>query len=469
MDRRVIEPFVRQFFDSEILSSLMNFVKIPNCSPEYDPDWDKNGYQIAAAQYIQDWIKNQNLKGCDTVFLKDEGRTPFIYVNIEGTKEGDDRCILLYAHMDKQPPLTGWSPGLGPYTPVIKDGHLYGRGSSDDGYAPFAAITAVKACQDNNWPLPRIGIILEASEESGSTDLKYYLEKLSKLIGNPSLIFGLDSSCIDYNRLWTTSSLRGVFSMNLKVSLLKLGYHSGNGGGFVADSFLVLRMLLDRIEDSKTGKLLDEYLYPTVPVDKKAEIDHLASTMGDHILDGIEFYKNTQPMTNDKVELILNNTWRPTVTITGANGFPELDKAGNVLRQNSEVKISFRLPPLVSAKEVFTRIKNKLTENPPYNAKIDLTTSDVANDGWNQRPFSKDLNNILNDASNKFFDLDCDSYCEGGSIPFVNFFSDKFPKSEVIIMGVTGPGSNIHSTDENLHIEYCKKIICCLTYIISDY
>jgi acetylornithine deacetylase/succinyl-diaminopimelate desuccinylase-like protein len=468
MDRRIIEPYVKNFFASEILPTLMNFIRIPNCSPEYDSDWDTNGYQIQAAQYIQDWIKNQNLKGCDAVLLKDKGRTPFIYINIEATKEGDDRSILLYGHMDKQPPLDGWSPDLGPYNPVIKNGHLYGRGSSDDGYAIFAAITAVKCCQDNDWPLPRINIILEASEESGSIDLKYYVEKLSKLIGSPNLIIGLDSSCMDFTKLWTTSSLRGVFSINLKVSLLKLGYHSGNGGGIVADSFLVMRMLLDRIEDGKTGKLKDDWLYPVIPDDKVEEIEHLATVLGGHVLDNVSFYKTTQPLSTDFIELWKNNSWRPTLTITGASGFPGLDKAGNVLRQFTEAKLSFRLPPLISSQEAFLRIKNKLTQNPPYNAHVEVTT-DLPNDGWNQRPFSKDLNFIINEASNKFFNNDSDAYCEGGSIPFVNIFAEKFPQSEIIIMGVTGPGSNIHSQNENLDLEFCKKIIGCLTYIVSDY
>jgi acetylornithine deacetylase/succinyl-diaminopimelate desuccinylase-like protein len=470
MDRRIIEPFVKQFFQNEILPSLMNFVRIPNVSPEYDINWDKNGYQIQAAQYLQEWVKNQNLIGCEAILIKDTGRTPFLYIDIASTKEGDDRTFLMYGHMDKQPPLDGWSSGLGPYKPVLKDGHLYGRGSSDDGYAVFAAVSAVKACQDNNWPLPRVIIIIEACEESNTIDLKYYVEKLSKLIGKPSLIVCLDSGCMDYERLWTTTSLRGVFNFNLKVSLLKFGYHNGNGGGFVADSFLVLRMLLDRIEDSKTGRLKDNFFYPVVPDNRMAEINVLANNLGSAgILNGIQFYKDTKSMSNDAVELILNNTWRPALTILGANGFPQLDKAGNVLRQYSEVKVSMRLPPLIPAAEVFYRIKSKLLENPPYNAKVEINSNDDPNDGWNQHQLSRHVDFILNEASNKFFNTDRELFGEGGSVPFVQYFSERFPKAEITCLGLTGPGSNIHSVDENLNLDYCKKLICCLTYLISDY
>jgi acetylornithine deacetylase/succinyl-diaminopimelate desuccinylase-like protein len=470
MDRRIIEPYVNKFFRDEMLPSLVKFVAIPNCSPSYDETWDTNGYQIQAAKYVYDWVKKQNLKGCNPYILKEQGRTPFLYIDIAATKKDDNRTFLMYGHMDKQPPLTDlWSPGLGPYQPVIKDGQLYGRGAADDGYAVFTAVTAVKCCQDNNWPLPRIVIIVEAAEESNTIDLTYYLKQLNSLIGKPNLIICLDSGAQDFKRLWLGTSLRGVISFNLKVSLLKRGFHSGNGGGFVADSFLVLRTLLDRLEDSETGEVLLDALKTEIPKNRQDEIDQLSKmiTLKD-FLDGIKFYDKTTPISDKINELIINNTWKPTITITGAEGLPEPQIAGNVLREFTQVKVSVRLPPLVDSQKALASIKQTLTTNVPYNAKVEVA-NETNSDGWNLTQYSKKLDTIFNDASNKFFGQDRGVFGIGGSIPFVEFFSTEFPDADIVCTGVTHTTSNIHAPDEHLNLDFCRTVTCCLAYLISDY
>ena len=230
MDKRIIKPYVDKFFGLRVLPNLMDFIRIPNCSPNYDSDWETNGNALKAANFLCDWIESLEMKDCTVNLVKDPGHTPFLYIEILPTNKDDDSTILLYGHLDKQPAFTGWSDGLGPQKPVIIADRLYGRGSSDDGYAVFAAITAVKACQDNNYPLPRIVILIEGAEESNTVDLFYYVEQLKPRIKDPKLIICLDSCCEDYNRLWVSTSLRGVFTIDLKVSVLSQGIHSGVGG-----------------------------------------------------------------------------------------------------------------------------------------------------------------------------------------------------------------------------------------------
>lgn len=117
--------------------------------------------------------------------MSPEGKTPLVFVTVEGNGEG---AALLYGHFDKQPHMTGWDEGLNPTDPIIKDGKLYGRGAADDGYSGFGAILAIKTCQTLGLPHPRCVILLEADEESGSADLPYYLEVLKEKIGTPNTI-----------------------------------------------------------------------------------------------------------------------------------------------------------------------------------------------------------------------------------------------------------------------------------------
>jgi len=469
MDKREIEPFVSRTFEKDVVPALMNFIRIPNCSPSYDKDWQTNGFQEQAALYIKEWVESQNMQNTYVHILQEKNRTPFIYIEVEATKKDDSRSILMYGHFDKQPPLDGWSDGLGPRTPVIKDNHLYGRGGADDGYGVFAAVTAVKCAQAHNWPLPRITIIIEGAEESYTQDLEFYVDFLKDEIGNPSLIVCLDSGCEDYKRLWVTSSLRGLISVNLKVSLLSQGVHSGIFGGLVAESFMVLRNLMDRIEDPLTAKILLEDLFVEIPENRRNEIKEVVKILAKDVINNIPFEAGVKPLSEDMEELVVNNTWKPYLCVLGADGFPEASTAGNVLRPFTQVKLSIRLPPMVDSAKGGQKVVEVLTSNPPYNAVVEAKITDTC-DGWNMSNFSERLKNITNTASQRFYAGNEIQYNgEGGSIPFVQILNNKYKNSDFLVLGVTGPGSNIHGLDENLDLDFCRRLICCLAYVLSDY
>jgi acetylornithine deacetylase/succinyl-diaminopimelate desuccinylase-like protein len=111
--------------------------------------------------------------------------------------------------MDKQPPFTGWREGLSPYNPVMVGDKLYGRGGADDGYSVFGTILAIKACQHFGLQHPRIVMLFEADEESGSEHIHHYLTQLRPRIGRVDLVICLDSGCGNYEQIWETSTLRG--------------------------------------------------------------------------------------------------------------------------------------------------------------------------------------------------------------------------------------------------------------------
>ena len=206
MDTKSLKKYVEKQFTLNVLPNLMNFIRIPNLSPLFDPNWNTNGLLLKAANLIVSYAKSLNIKNAEINLLQDSPYTPLIFIDIPASRQNDERTVLFYAHYDKQPYGTGWDEDKSPTNPVIIDGHLYGRGAVDDGYANFSILTAIKACQEYNCPLPRICCIFEGAEESRDVDLKYYFKKLMPVLGQNVIAFiPLDAGCSDYNRLWMTN------------------------------------------------------------------------------------------------------------------------------------------------------------------------------------------------------------------------------------------------------------------------
>ncbi|HSP99690.1 MAG TPA: M20/M25/M40 family metallo-hydrolase, partial [Candidatus Dormibacteraeota bacterium] len=188
---------------TSIVPALERYIAIPNQSPAFDPQWQAHGHMERAVQLIVDWVRAQQVDGLHVEVVRLDGRTPVVWMELPGESA---ETVLLYGHLDKQPPMEGWQVGLGPWTPVLRDGKLYGRGGADDGYAAFACVAALQALQRQRLPHARCVVLIEACEESGSYDLPAYVEALAERIGTPSLVICLDSGCGNYEQLWITTS-----------------------------------------------------------------------------------------------------------------------------------------------------------------------------------------------------------------------------------------------------------------------
>jgi len=272
--------------------------------------------------------------------------------------------------MDKQPEMTGWREDLGPWKPVREGDRLYGRGGGDDGYSVFAAVSAIAALRRHEIPHGRCLVIIEASEESGSPDLPTYIEHLSGRIGDLGLVVCLDSGAGTYDRLWTTSSLRGVAGGSLTVEVMREGRHSGAASGIVPSSFRIARDLLSRIEDPKTGRVLVPEAHVSIPEDRIREARRTAQVLGTGIVRDFPLVDGMHPVSDDLTELVLNQTWRPSLSVTGADGFPPVKIAGNVLRPFTRLKLSLRVPPGANARVASERMKAMLEKDPPYGALV---------------------------------------------------------------------------------------------------
>jgi acetylornithine deacetylase/succinyl-diaminopimelate desuccinylase-like protein len=465
--------FVDQAWDTLVLPALARYIEVPNKSPAFEADWQAHGHMDKALDLIVAWCENNAPKAATVSVHRLPGRTPLILIDVPASVAHPFRGeasegILLYGHYDKQPEMTGWREGLGPWTPILEGDRLYGRGGADDGYSTFAAVTALRALDDQGTPHARCVILIEGCEESGSFDLPYYLDALGEAISTPSLVICLDSGCGNYDQLWGTTSLRGLVSGTLSVELLGEGVHSGSWSGVVASSFRVCRVLLSRIEDESTGKVLLPELHVDVPAGRLTEIDALAVLLGDEVYSELPLLPGVRPVTTDVRELILNSTWRPTLSVTGGGGLPPIESAGNVLRPVTRLKLSVRIPPTCDAAAATSALRQVLETDPPYGARVTFE-ADQGADGWNAPETALWLRESIDAASRQFFGKPAAYKGEGGSIPFMAMLGQRFPHAQFLITGVLGPQANAHGPNEFLHIPTAKRLTAAVAHVIADH
>jgi acetylornithine deacetylase/succinyl-diaminopimelate desuccinylase-like protein len=462
--KKLIEFIDQQWADS-VLPELIEYIRIPNKSPAFDPNWEENGFMDQVVDQFVGWSNKQNIKGMQLEVVRLENRTPLIFMDIPGNS---DAVVLLYGHLDKQPEMNGWREGLGPWEPVLEDDKLYGRGGADDGYALFSSLLAIKALQEQKIPHPRCVVIIEACEESGSFDLPFYIDALQDRIGNPELVICLDSGCGNYDQLWNTTSLRGLIGGDLKVEILYEGVHSGDASGVVPSSFRILRRLLDRIDHSESGLISANKFNVPIPEKRVKQASLAASVLDQSVYTKFPFVSGSHPVIKNPIELILNRTWRPALSITGADGLPSIANAGNVMRPSTSVKLSVRIPPTCNARLATQSLKEILEANPPYGAKVSFTPDWEAT-GWHAPVMAQWLEDAINEASKTYFGKPAVHMGEGGTIPFMGMLGEKFPKAQFLITGVLGPQSNAHGPNEFLHIPTAKKLTCCVADVIAKY
>ncbi len=499
MNLSELNHFIRQQWDQDILPRLVEYVKIPAKSPAFDASWAEHGHLAAVIALARDWATSlpgklggqQVLGGLTLEVVHIEGKTPCIFFDLPATQGlGSAQTVMFYGHLDKQPEMSGWREGLGPWIPVIEDDKLYGRGGADDGYALFSALTALAAVDLQGAARPRCVGLIETCEESGSFDLPAYLDLVKPRLGDVRLVIGLDSGCGNYDQLWVTTSLRGLVGGVLSVEILDEGVHSGMASGIVPSSFRIARKLLNRIDDVDSGRVLSEVFHAPIPQERLQQVRETGAILGDATWKAFPWVgcshepigpggKAGQPMhgentaalhamptSTDPVEVLLNRTWRPALSVTGAAGLPQPDAAGNVLRPRTALKLSMRLPPTVDGDKASAHLKQLLEENPPYQARVSFK-ADWAATGWNAPATAPWLSRLLADASQKHFGKPVAFMGEGGTIPFMNMLGESFPQAQFLITGVLGPKSNAHGPNEFLHIPYVKKLTEAVASVVA--
>ena len=480
LNPRQVLSEVTQAWDDDLVAQLSDYIAIPAKSPMFDPDWAQHGFIDTVVRNAAQWVEAQKVSGLSLEVIRLPGRTPVLFFEVaactgSANQAASSQTVLMYGHLDKQPEFTGWRSDLGPWTPKYEDGKLYGRGGADDGYAIYAAITAIQALKSQGAAHPRIVGLVETCEESGSYDLLPYIDALRPRLGDVALVICLDSGAGNYDQLWLTSSLRGMASGTLKVEVLTEGVHSGDASGLVPSSFRILRHLLDRLEDSASGRLLPAAFHCEVPDDRMRQAQATAAILGDELYKRFPWAhadcggasQTMLPTTTDPLQALLSRTWAPTLSVTGAEGLPDLKNAGNVLRPFTAFKLSLRLPPLVEAGPAVQLLKALLQDNAPYNAKVSFEGGAGAT-GWNAPSTAPWFEQALNAASQDYFGAPCGYIGQGGTIPLMNMLSLGFPKAQMMVCGVLGPKSNAHGPNEFLHVPYAKKLTAAVAQVIAQ-
>jgi acetylornithine deacetylase/succinyl-diaminopimelate desuccinylase-like protein len=456
---------IEGYWRESILDRLAAYIRIPNKSPLFDPQWESHGHMEAAVNLMAEWCRAQPIAAMRVDVRRLPGLTPLLMVEVPGELAGS---VLLYGHLDKQPEFTGWDPELGPWSPVIRDGKLYGRGGADDGYAVFSSLAAILALKARGLALPSCLIMIEASEESGSIHLGAHLDALGARLATPSLVICLDAECGNYSQLWSTTSLRGNLVGRLQVRVLNEGVHSGMATGIAPTAFRILEQLLGRLENPVTGELLLDELQAAIPKDRRAQLAIAARVLGPAVAGKVPFAQGVRAVSNDPLELLINSTWRATLAVTGADGLPAVQSAGNVLLPEISLKLSLRLPPRCDAARAEAAVRRALERDPPYGAQVQFE-SEGSTAGWNAPPLAPWLERSMSAASRAVFGRDAMHVGSGGTIPFMGVLSERFPQTQFFVTGVLGPQANAHGPNEFLHIDYARRLTACVALVLADF
>jgi len=245
-----------------------------------------------------------------------------------------------------------------------------------------------------------------------------------------------------------------------------------------------MRQVLDRLEDSKTGRLLPQSFHCEVPAQRLEQAKATAAILGEEVYKRFPWAHAdcggsttfALPTTTDPVEALVNRTWKPTLSVTGAEGLPALQDAGNVLRPYTAFKLSLRLPPLVQADQAVQRLKTLLEDNAPYNARVTFSADGRAGGkagepsgatGWNAPELAPWLETALNAASQAHYGAPLGYMGQGGTIPLMSMLQKGFPKSQMMVCGVLGPRSNAHGPNEFLHVPYGKRLTAAVAQVMA--
>ena len=462
---QAIDETVARMWQGETLQALCDFVRIPARSVGFDPNWEQNGFLLQACEDAARWAKTLFPNAVFEV-LSEPGRSPALFFEIPASGCSCPESVFFYGHFDKQPEGEGWTQGRKAFTPSVEGRRLYGRGAADDGYNFYAAMTALAALDENGAPRPRAVGLYETAEECESVDFAYWLEKTAPRIGRVGFVSVLDGTCCDYDRLWTTVSFRGALSFTLNVRVLQYGVHSGTASGIVPESFTIARALLERIEKAQTAEISAPELNVEIPEERLAQLRHCASILGEKITGEFPWAGSVHARNPAPFASLVMRGWKPQLAVTGAEGLPALENAGNVLRAGTRLKCSMRIAPTLDPEKALEYIRRELTRDPIFGCTVTLDPAGFG-PGWNAPAEKPWFTRSFDAASRELFGKSATYCCDGASIPILSLMQRCFGDAQYLVTGVLGPGSNAHGPDEMLDLDYVSKLTSALARIIA--
>ncbi len=437
---------IDQGFDAE-LAFLTDLVKIQSISS--DPS--KAGEVFRSAEFVRDSFASLGLDAAvSTVPMAngEEGRPAVIARSVRDPRKP---TVLLYAHHDVQPvgDVTRWSSD--PFVTEIRDGRIYGRGTSDDGAGVAVHLAALKAF-DGQLPV-NVVVYVEGEEEVGSPSFKNFLEKHRDLL-EADVIIVADSGNWTTDIPAITSSLRGVSSVDVTIRVLQHAVHSGMFGGPILDAVTIASRLIATLHDEE-----GDVAVPGLGGNAVAEVDWSEDEYrrDASVVDGYRLAGTAD---------LAAQVWTmPAISVIGMDVTAVEDSANAIIPQ-CKFRLSMRTVPGVSTGDSLKALTEHLINNVPFGAEIGVS---VAEEGPS---YTANLGSVeagmLREALTSAYGVEAVAIGQGGSIPFIAEFERAFPEATVLVTGVEDPSTNAHSEDESQSLSVLRNATLAEAVLLNE-
>lgn len=446
----MVKDYIKENKD-RFLNELFDWLRIPSISA----DSSKKNDVRQAAEFLVEKLKNA---GADNVEICETKGHPIVYG--EKIVNASLPTVLVYGHYDVQPadPLNLWDSG--PFEPVIKDDKIYARGSCDDKGQVYMHVKAFEIMMKLNALPCNVKFMVEGEEEVGSDNLgEFVTANKAKLKADIILIS--DTALISLEHPSITTGLRGLSYMEVEVTGPNRDLHSGVYGGAVANPINVLSQMIASLHDEK-GRITIPGFYEKVNELSKEEREAINSAPF-----SLDTYKKDLGIAEVKGEegytTVERTGIRPTLDVNGIWGGYTGEGAKTVLPSKAHAKISMRLVPNQSSKEITELFKKHILSIAPKYVKVKVT----AHHGGEPAVTPTD-STAFKAASAAFQEVWGKSPIptrDGGSIPIVALFKRELGL-DTVLMGFGLDSDAIHSPNEHYGV---KNFLLGIETIVSFY
>ncbi len=443
---------------STFVEELKNLVRIPSISFEGFPksELDKCSRSIAAL------FKKYALENVE--LLNNPGGAPYVYADYLHAK--GKPTVLLYAHYDVQPIGDEKKWKSPPFEPTERDGRLFGRGSADDKAGIILPVASISSYIRSGESLPvNVKILIEGEEECGSTNLVDFIKTYRDKLKADCIVIA-DSGNFKTGVPTIVTSLRGIVALEVTVRVMEHSIHSGTWGGPGPDPIIALSKMIASLQDEE-GKIAIPGIYDRVrkllPVEKESieKLKYTDELFREQVklLDGV---KIIGPKASPKEKL----TRLPSICVNAIESSSR-KTVSNSIQPEAWCKIGIRTVPDMDLQETEKMLKQHLLKHAPWGVQVNF--SGEQSGIWWITSIKHPAFLKMSESLTKAYGESCVYMGEGGSIPFVEPFSQALGGVPALLVGVEDPYSNAHSENESVHLGDLKKAILSNIYFYESY
>jgi len=449
--------YAEQHFD-DFMKTLVTLSRIPSISA----DAASAPAVRRSAEAMADALRDAGVEKVQVLEIPDVH--PYVYG--EWMHKPGAPTILLYGHHDVQPPgrPEKWlSPA---FEPTERGGRLYGRGTADDKGGCMTHVAAVASYLKGAGGLPcNVKFVIEGEEEIGSENLGQFLEKYKHLLAADFIVLS-DTANFDTGVPALTYQLRGIVQVDVEVKVLDHPVHSGMWGGPVPDPVQILADLIADLRN-KDGSLNIPGLYKDVAKPSKKQLKRIRNLP----FDEKKFKKDAGTVKGTKLwgekgYSVYEQIWtRPSLTVIATESH-EFAGSSNQIVDSARARLSLRTVPDMDGRKAGEQLVKKLTKHPPFG--VEVTAKINGSTPW----WTTDPDGPAFEAARRAlkagFKKEAAMIGAGGSIGFVQPFSDLLGGAPCLLTGVEDPPCNAHSENESLHLGDFKKCIASTVYLYDE-